>query len=236
MCGVFGFVGKTGGGPDLDRLKSIALETQERGAHAFGFAWVAADGGLHTFKCPGPAAEHLDALDLCRDARVLVGHCRYATHGDPEDNRNNHPHRAGSGWLVHNGVVRNHRVIAHRHRLATRTACDSEVLGLLMARTPGPLTRRAARCVAEAEGPLSLLGVWARPARLLLVRRGNPLWVGETRTSAYFGSLPGELPDNARPLPEGFAIVHTLDDLQNPQVHAVAGEQDFGPAECHEFT
>jgi hypothetical protein len=96
-------------------------------------------------------------------------------------------------------------------------------LGLLIARTPGPLTRRAARCARVAEGPLALLGIWTRPARLLLVRRGNPLWVGETRTAAYFGSLPGELPAGARPIPEGFAIVHTLDDLQHPQVNAVDG-------------
>lgn len=223
MCGLFGFVSKNGSGPDLDRLCRIALETQARGAHAFGLAWVATDGGLHTFKCPGPAADHLDVLDLCRDASVLVGHCRYATHGDPEDNCNNHPHRAGSGWLVHNGVVRNHRAIAQRHRLTPRSECDSEVLGLLIARMSGPLTRRAARCVRETEGPLALLGVWTRPARLLLVRRGNPLWVGETRTAAYFGSLPGELPDGARPIPEGFAIVHTLDDLQHPRVDAVDG-------------
>jgi glucosamine 6-phosphate synthetase-like amidotransferase/phosphosugar isomerase protein len=223
MCGVFGFVSKSGSGPDLDRLRCIALETQERGAHAFGLAWVAVDGGLHTFKCPGPAADHLDALDLCRDARVLVGHCRFATHGDPKDNRNNHPHRAGRGWLVHNGVVRNHRTIARAHGLTPRSECDSEVLGLLMARTSGPLTRRAAQCVREAEGPLVLLGVWTRPARLLLVRRGNPLWVGENKSAAYFGSLPGELPDGARAIPEGFAIVHMLDEPPHPQVNAVGG-------------
>jgi hypothetical protein len=93
------------------------------------------------------------------------------------------------------------------------------VLGLLMAKVPGSLQRRAAIGVAAAEGPLALLGVWTRPARLFQVRRGNPLWVGETRTGAYFGSLPGELPAGPRPVPEGYAIVHTLDDrLLVPQV------------------
>ncbi|MCL6639811.1 MAG: hypothetical protein K6T92_00405 [Candidatus Rokubacteria bacterium] len=46
MCGIFGFITKTGRGPDLARLKRIARETQRRGHHAFGLAWVAADGRL----------------------------------------------------------------------------------------------------------------------------------------------------------------------------------------------
>jgi len=212
MCGLFGYLSKTGRGPDLDRLRRIALETQIRGAHAFGLVWVAPDGKLHVFKRPGSAAANLDALDRCRDALIVAGHCRYATHGDPADNRNNHPHRAGRGWLVHNGIVRNHASIARRYGLVPETECDSEVLGLLMAKVPGSLQRRAAIGVDATDGPLALLGVWTRPARLLLVRRGNPLWIGETRTGAYFGSLPGELPEGARPVPEGYAMVHTLDD------------------------
>ena len=106
MCGIFGFITKDGRGPDLARLRRIATETQRRGHHAFLLAWLAADGGIHTFKRPGPATANLRRLDACQDALVVVGHCRWATHGRPEDNRNNHPHPAGCGWLVHNGVVR----------------------------------------------------------------------------------------------------------------------------------
>lgn len=222
MCGLFGFISKAGGGPDLDRLRRIALETQTRGIHAFGLVWVTRDGKLNTFKRPGSAWDNLAELDRCKDALIVAGHCRYATHGDPADNRNNHPHRAGRGWLVHNGVVRNHAAIAKRYGLATETECDSEVLGLLMAKIPGSLHRRAAIGVDAADGPLALLGVWTRPARLLLVRRGNPLWLGETRTGAYLGSLPGELPAGALPIPDGYAIVHSLDArVHRPKVAAV---------------
>lgn len=212
MCGLFGFISRTGGGPDLARLRRIATATQRRGRHAFGLAWLAADGKLHTFKRPGAATDHLDDLEQCQGALVVVGHCRWATHGAPEDNRNNHPHRAGRGWLVHNGVVRNHASLVRAHRLAPRTACDSEVLGLLMAMTPGPLEVRAARTALAADGPLALLGVWSRPARLLIVRRGNPLWVGEARGGGYFGSLPDELPGRVRAVPDAYAGVLALRD------------------------
>ncbi len=212
MCGLFGFISRSGRGPDLDRLRRIALETQLRGDHAFGLAWIARDGKLHAFKCPGPASDNLAELDRCQGALIVAGHCRYATHGTPDENRNNHPHRAGRGWLVHNGVVRNHARIAEHYGLITQTECDSEVLGLLMAKIPGSLQRRAAFAVDATEGPLAMLGVWSRPARLLVVRRGNPLWVGATRIGAYFGSLPGELPAIPQPISDGYAIVHALDD------------------------
>jgi len=211
MCGIFGFITKNGRGPDLARLRRIAAETQLRGQHAFGLAWLGADGRLHTFKRPGPATANLGDLDQCRGATVLVGHCRWATHGAPGKNRNNHPHPAGRGWLVHNGVVANHAELARRYRLRPQTECDSEVLGLLMARFPGALTVRAARTGKAAQGTLAMLGVWRRPARLLVVRRGKPLLFGETGAGFYFASLRGGLPGRVLAVADGHAGLLTYD-------------------------
>ena len=207
MCGVFGFITKNGSGPDLTRLKRIALETQQRGHHAFGLAWLGRDGGIHTYKRPGPATANLGDLNACRGATVVIGHCRWATHGAPEDNRNNHPHPAGRGWFVHNGVVQNHASLVRKYQLAMRTQCDSEVLGLLMARFPGALGLRAARAAEVAEGRLTMLGLWRNPARLLIVRSGNPLSFGETAGGFYFGSLPVELPGKVVSLTDRYAGV-----------------------------
>ena len=69
---------------------------------------------------------------MARNARMLVGHCRWATHGDPRNNLNNHPHPADGGWIVHNGVVHNHEDLRRRVRPLAVTECDSEVLGLLI--------------------------------------------------------------------------------------------------------
>jgi len=205
MCGIFAFITKNGRGPDLARLKRIAAVSELRGRHAFGLAWLGTDGQLHTFKRPGPAAANLGDLERLRGATALIGHCRWATHGDAEDNRNNHPHRAGRGWFVHNGVVRNYAQLVRRYRLAPRTDCDSEVLGLLMARFPGALTQRAARAAEAAEGPLAMLGLWRRPARLVIVRSGKPLSFGETAGGYYFGSMPGGLPGRVRTLTDCYA-------------------------------
>ncbi len=213
MCGIFGFITKNGRGPDLARLRRIAAVTQQRGHHAFGLAWLGHDGKIHTYKRPGPVTANLGDVDRCRGATVVVGHCRWATHGRPEDNRNNHPHPAGRGWFVHNGVVQNHARLVRKYRLEMHTECDSEVLGLLMARFPGALGLRAARAAEVAEGGrLAILGLWRKPARLLIVRSGNPLAFGETAGGFYFASLPEGLPGKVMSLTDRYAGVLTYRD------------------------
>lgn len=211
MCGIFGFITRDGQGPEVARLRRLALITQARGEHAFGLAWVEADGPIQTFKRPGPAEDHLGELERCRNAVVVVGHCRLATHGAPTDNRNNHPHRAGSGYLVHNGVVFNHKELAHRYGLSPQGECDSEILGLLMARCAGGLLQRSAWAANQACGDLAILGVWRRPARLLVVRRGRPLHFGEGRDGYYFASLPEGLPGRVMPVVDSCTRVLTFD-------------------------
>lgn len=211
MCGIFGFITNAGEGPDIRRLRRLAVITQTRGAHAFGLAWVDADGRLEAFKRPGPASDHLDELERCRDAVAMVGHCRYATHGSPLNNRNNHPHAAGSGWLVHNGVVHNHAGLAVRHGLCTRTQCDSEVLALLMAKGRGSVSQRSAWVANQAAGDLALLGLWRNPTRLLVARRGRPLHFAQARDGYYFASLAVGLPGQPQAVFDGSTRVVIYD-------------------------
>lgn len=92
--------------------------------------------------------------------------------------------------------------------LRMRTECDSEVLGLMIAKSAGPLTARTARTVAQADGNLALLGIWRD--RMVLARRGNPLHFGFTTNGFYFGSLAGELPGNVIQVMDGTVSVMTL--------------------------
>jgi len=200
MCGIFGFITSGGQGPDIARLRRLALITQSRGEHAFGLAWLDEGGRIETFKQPGAAKAHLDQLAQCRNAVVMVGHCRFATHGSPRDNRNNHPHVAGAGYLVHNGVIFNHQQLARRYSLPLRTQCDSEVLGLLMTRCGGSIAQRSVWVANEVAGDMAMLGVWRGPARILVARRGRPLHFGPGREGVYFASLPEGLPGHVKPV------------------------------------
>lgn len=194
MCGVFGFVSWDGKGPSLKRLEAIARVTMRRGPHAFGFAWIDCKGRLKMFKQTGKISDHLGLLAMAADARLLIGHCRYATHGSPENNLNNHPHSADGGWIVHNGVIGHHEELIANHDLHPVTNCDSEVLGLLIEEGNGTLKRRCIEAVQYASGrPLVMLGLW-KPGRLIALRSGNPLSMGVCDGRAYFGSLDDGLP------------------------------------------
>jgi glucosamine 6-phosphate synthetase-like amidotransferase/phosphosugar isomerase protein len=234
MCGIFGFITSEGKGPEIARLRRLALITQSRGDHAFGMAWLDEDGRLQTFKRPGPAKAYLDELDRCRHAVVVVGHCRFATHGSPLDNRNNHPHAAGAGFLVHNGVIHNHQQLIDHHGLDQQSQCDSEALGLLMARCAGSIVQRSAWAANQVEGDLAMLGVWRAPARILLTRRGRPLCFGQGRDGFYFGSLPDGLPGKAKSVPDHSTRVLVYDDgvlrLDDDAIRLAAGGEHPGPA------
>jgi glucosamine 6-phosphate synthetase-like amidotransferase/phosphosugar isomerase protein len=209
MCGVFGFV-SNGGQMSLTHLKRIARVTETRGSHAFGLAWIDAAGRLRMFKQTGRISDHLSVLGMAKGARMLIGHCRFATHGDYRNNANNHPHPADGGWIVHNGVIPYHEEVIEEHNLLAQTDCDSEVLGLLIESGSGTLQERCRKAVElavpsrgggnlfSAESPLVMLGLWSRPGRLIAVRRGNPLHFGITADGTYLASLPNDMPGEVK--------------------------------------
>jgi glucosamine 6-phosphate synthetase-like amidotransferase/phosphosugar isomerase protein len=113
-----------------------------------------------------------------RSAVVMV-HLRYATHGSPQDNRNNHPFvsRDGRFHLVHNGVLTNHADVDERYQLARDGECDSESILRLLEKLGEPRKGLSA-CLAEFEGSLAV-AVYDSKADLtwLTCNGGRPLWL-----------------------------------------------------------
>lgn len=209
MCGVFGFISKANKGPDLQVLRVLAKATESRGPHAFGFAWIDDRGRLRSFKQEGRITEYLPILDMLKNARAVIGHCRYATHGKPAENINNHPHPCDGGWLVHNGVIRNYLDLLAEREYWPTSECDSEVLGLLVEDSErDQLLLRCVDAVDQTTGSVVMLGLWPgkHGSRLVTVRRDNPLHTGTTGKSVYFASLRTGLPGKVEAVEEGRAI------------------------------
>jgi glucosamine 6-phosphate synthetase-like amidotransferase/phosphosugar isomerase protein len=206
MCGVFGFVSRDNSSVNLKILERVALVTESRGKHAWGMAWIDGNGRMRMYKQTGRVGDSLALLRMAADARFLIGHCRYATQGNPKINTNNHPHPADGGWVVHNGMIPNYDDLVTAHGLHPVGVCDSEVLGLLIEQADGTLLER---CI-EAAGavfmsPLVLLGLW-KPGRLVAVRRGNPLHLGTTSKGFYLASLADGLPGKVEAVANNQAI------------------------------
>lgn len=230
MCGVFGFVSRDGGRLNLGTLARVARATEQRGRHAFGFAWIDQRGRLKCYKQTGRISDNLGLLGMAADARMLIGHCRFATQGDPADNINNHPHPADGGWLVHNGQVRNYAELVRTQGLCPVSDCDSEVLGLLVEQGDGNVLDRCQSAVEAvcpegepgslfaSSSPLVLLGLWPRPDRLVAIRRGNPLHVATTEHGVYLASLADGLPSEVFAIRDRSARVFTSKGVKHAKV------------------
>ena len=201
---------------DLRILRRIAEVTEARGPHAFGFAWIDQKGRLRSFKQAGRISSALGLLGMAEGATMLIGHTRFATHGDPDSNLNNHPHDAGDAWVVHNGVIGNYRAIAEKHKLRLHTECDSEVLGGMIAKFRGKPHRRFSKAASEAMGlsPFAMLALW--PDRLMAVRANRqPLHLCQTGAGWWLGSLtqgmPGKTVELTERVPLEFAEAKDLE-------------------------
>lgn len=123
MCGIYGYIGKPSA-KALQLFEELGLESMVRGTHATGYYGLA-DNQVVTAKAPG-AASLLFQTTTYRSIyntipSILIGHNRFATHGDPLNNVNNHPFTSKRFGFIHNGVVGNVAM-----DIKTTSECDSE--------------------------------------------------------------------------------------------------------------
>lgn len=196
MCGIIGYLGGETREGDWQGthslLSELLVQAVSRGRDATGFAALAApldhpfNQKIVTAKEPLPAGEFIAHNPFWRQLRhrrciSVIGHVRAATHGEPSDNRNNHPFYGKVGnssfALVHNGIITNAREVADRFSFPMESECDSEVAKGLIEAT-GSFPEGLYRCLTELEGSMALAVMDYRTGTLWLARDAQrPLWV-----------------------------------------------------------
>lgn len=105
MCGLFGWQFNPSKLPSKRQRRRLAMalahHMDKRGGQAWG---VVVNGSV--FKGLGDAQ---DRATHFKRAVTLMGHTRYATHGDKTNLEHAHPFASGDILLSHNGVISNHR-------------------------------------------------------------------------------------------------------------------------------
>lgn len=213
MCGIAGAIQNGKSKITIKTLKAMANGIVKRGRHAYGCSWIGEDGRIRMHKWSGAITDNLDIFDRMAGCKAVIMHTRWATHGNAEANENNHPHPVEGGWLVHNGQIPNYEDLIEEFDLLNSSECDSEVLGLLISEFEGSLIERAKKTIdlCDRTRPLCMAAILPNPVRLVVAKRGNPLFVSVGRSgNLYFSSCRQGLPKGCRPMEQNIVFCHSL--------------------------
>ncbi len=181
MCGIVGYVGeKEAQGFLLSGLKRL----EYRGYDSAGIVTLANDGKATLIRAKGKInnLEEKMAQNRHKD-NIGIGHTRWATHGEPSET-NAHPHKAGSIYVVHNGIIENYKELKKnlsQHEFVSDT--DSEVLAALVESFykdgKYPLINAVVQALKLVQGTYGVAVVSEKaPEEIIVARSGSPLVIG----------------------------------------------------------
>lgn len=167
-----------------------------RGYDSAGIALM--NGGLNVYKKKGKVSE-LEAFIRSEklDSRIGMGHTRWATHGEPND-ENAHPHYSATKKLaiIHNGIIENYaslkqELLKKGHRFLSQT--DTEVFIHFIEHI-----KETEKCSLDEAVRLALtkvVGAYAivvmsfdNPNLLIAARKGSPLVLGVGKGEFFMAS------------------------------------------------
>lgn len=184
MCGIVGYIGEKEAFPIL--IKGLKW-LEYRGYDSSGVAIL--NGSLNVFKKKGKV-EEMEKFALARNhlGNIGIGHTRWATHGEPND-ENAHPQVSMDGifTVVHNGIIENYAELKEdllQHKFTFQSETDTEVLANLMEY----FYQQSPEIIAETAVQLALskvVGAYgiavlcsAEKNKIVVARKGSPLVVG----------------------------------------------------------
>lgn len=193
MCGIVAYVGhRKASNVIIKGLKRL----EYRGYDSAGVALL--NGGLNVYKKKGKVSE-LEAFISGQnlDSHIGMGHTRWATHGEPND-ENAHPHYSATKKLaiIHNGIIENYNslkqdLLRKGHRFSSET--DTEVFIHFIEDI-----KQNEKCSLEEAVRLALtkvVGAYAivvmsleDPNLLIAARKGSPLVVGVGKGEFFMAS------------------------------------------------
>jgi glucosamine--fructose-6-phosphate aminotransferase (isomerizing) len=179
MCGIFGYIGAQ----DPLKICVAGLEQLEyRGYDSTGIAGTCA-GKISFCKKAGKLSNLLEAMTL-RNLESAIGHTRWATHGQVND-QNAHPHldAAKSMAIIHNGIIENHHLLRsslQREGVQFSSDTDTEVIVQLVAKFyEGDLASAVQKALSLVQGIYAILLIHKdHPELIIAAAKECPLAIG----------------------------------------------------------
>ena len=243
MCGIVGYVGgESALAPVIDGLRAL----EYRGYDSAGI--TAINGGKPFTSKQVGRVEVLDAEvrenKIFHDARIAIGHTRWATHGSPTQ-LNAHPHYNTSEtiFVVHNGIIENYQQIRTKLKKAGYkfvSETDTEVIPHLIdfhLKKTKDFYKAFKKALEELKGAYAIAAIHADdPNTLYAARLSSPLIIGVGKNCHYLASDPTAVMERTKKvlfLDDYEIAVITADDIKLHNIkHAIevtrqAEELDF---------
>ena len=179
MCGIFAYTGDRNAGEILlDGLASL----EYRGYDSAGI-YTPQSGSVRSVGAVSHLRRKMPAGFFGTSG---IAHLRWATHGEPTE-VNAHPHRdcTGDVWVVHNGIVENHKELRKKLERAGHTfvsSTDTEVLTHLIEehlKTEKDFEKAAVAALKEVKGTYGIAIQYKQdPSRIIGARMGAPVVLG----------------------------------------------------------
>ena len=192
MCGILGVcldITASRSADDILRLKTdfagLLAAAEVRGTDAAGVYIVNKDSEIVYHKAPVAGSVLADdetfwkMLDdfVSEKTVAIIGHTRFATHGSPKDNDNNHPILDAPIIGVHNGMIRNHERLNTRYRKAAEVD-SAAIMSLLRVKSKNkPMSLATlSNNLHQLEGPFAIAVADTRkPDGIFMARNTNPV-------------------------------------------------------------
>lgn len=195
MCGIVGYVGKKGIGPDvvlsgLKRLEyrgydsagiAIRYNPGQRVDEQYGYA-------IENWREVGGVDELYDSMpeSILWESNCVIGHTRWATHGEPS-RRNAHPHTSMGRkvTLVHNGIIENYetlkkKLIQEGYEFESQT--DTEVLAnwieYIWDNSAVDFVSAVRFALKDVVGAYAILVISPNTDNVIMARKSSPLAIG----------------------------------------------------------
>lgn len=205
MCGIVGYTGKKAAlQPVLDGLTSL----EYRGYDSAGVTLLDKTTAK-TFKEIG-RVKNIEAASkadpLAATATAAIGHTRWATHGEPTT-VNAHPHynTGGTIFVVHNGIIENHREIKEMlsgvgYSFISNT--DTEVIPHLIdyhLKQHQNFQKAFAATIQDLRGAYAIAAATTHePGALYIARLSSPLVIGIGKKENFIASDPGAIAEHTK--------------------------------------
>jgi len=213
MCGIVAYIGNKEAYPLIIKgLKRL----EYRGYDSSGVALLE-NAELNIYKKKGKVSDLEGQLtDKTLNARIGIGHTRWATHGEPND-VNAHPHFSNDHKLaiIHNGIIENYASIkqnliskGHIFQSATDTEVLIHFIEDIQKETGTSLEEAVRLALLEVVGAYAIVIMSVDfPEQLIAARKGSPLVIGVGEDEFFFAS-------DATPIIEYTKDVVYLDDYE----------------------